>query len=1100
MLAMSRRLAVILLVMILGSTAGLAGPPDDPFKPGEVLLKFKAGTAAAERSQVLGAMGGSVARAFPRLGIEVVRLKDLTVTEAVSRYAGHQALEFIEPNYELTIVTVPNDPRFPELYGLQNTGQTGGTPGADISAVEAWSTFTGSSDVIVGVIDTGVDYNHPDLAANMWINAGEIAGNGIDDDGNGWVDDVVGYDYINGDSNPMDDNGHGTHCSGTIGGVGNNGVGVAGVNWDVSIMALKFLSAAGSGYTDDAIACVQYAVQMGADVLSNSWGGGGYSAALEDAIRDAYDHGIVFVAAAGNNGSNTDASPYYPMGYDVPNVVAVAATDHNDQLASFSNYGVVTVDLAAPGVDILSSTPGNTYSVYSGTSMATPHVAGAFAMLKGRFPNLGVEDAINILFNSVDVLPQLQTRCLTGGRLNLHMAISDPDTIAPGAIADLAAGAQGSSWADLTWTATGDDGDAGTAAAYEMRYSSTMVPWDQALPVDGEPAPQPAGGTESLRLSGLDFSSTYYVAVRALDDYGNAGPVSNLATVETLGPPTIAVSPGSLSEALPIGGSSQQTLTITNTGEGVLDFSIPDPLLLDKSARPVVNDFVYLAKGQKDARRGEPVIAGSGGPDLFGYRWTDSDEPGGPVFDWVDISTLGTPVITSGDDVNAGPFPLGFDFPFYGNVFNQFRVCSNGWLSFTSTSADYANQALPNPGAPGNFIAPFWDDLLATGARILAYNDGGRVIVQYDALPHYGGGGPYTFQVLLYPSGKIVYQYLTMGIPSDGCTVGIQNADGTDGLQVAFNTAYVHDGLAIKIQSVPQWITVSPASGSIAAGESLDVVASFSAVDLEAPAYDAEIVVFSNDAGSPQVVIPAHLDLTGSTDLVVTVTPQGAPVTIPAGGGTFSYDVAIANTTAADITASVGVQAVLPDGTVMLLTRLDNVLFPAGGTVARTNLTQAVPAGAPAGDYTYRVGVGYSFAQVIDTDGFGFMKLVAKSAGVQVSGWDLKGLDLSGDPAKQDEDRTPALFALSGAVPNPFNPMTTLAFDLPRTAAVELQVYDMRGKLVRTLIDGVPMQAGRHEAVWRGDDQAGRPVAGGVYFYRMRAGDFESVRRMTLVK
>ncbi|MBU2501974.1 S8 family serine peptidase [bacterium] len=1098
--ALARRLVAISLVLVAFASIASAQAIDHPYKGGEVLLKFKPGTAAVSRSQVMGDLGGSVARTYQGLGVELVRLDGITVEEAVGRFAGHPALDFIEPNYELTMFTVPNDPRFPELYGLQNTGQTGGTPGADISAVEAWSTFTGSSDVIVAVIDTGVDYNHPDLTANMWINQGEIVGNGIDDDGNGWVDDIVGYDYVNGDANPMDDNGHGTHCSGTIGGVGDNGVGVAGVNWTVSIMALKFLSSFGSGSTADAISCIQYATQMGADVMSNSWGGGGYSEALELAIQEAYDNGIIFVAAAGNNGSNTDLNTYYPQGYDVPNVVSVAATDHNDQLASFSNYGVTSVDLAAPGVEILSTTPGNTYSVYSGTSMATPHVAGAFAMLKGRFPNLGVEDAINIIYSSVDVLPQLQNRCLTGGRLNLHMAISDPDTTAPGMITDLAAGAQGSSWAELTWTATGDDGDTGTAASYEMRYSSSMVPWDLALPVDGEPAPQPAGGAESLRLGGLDFSSTYYVAVRALDDYGNMGPVSNLAMVETLGPPAIAVSPGSLSETLPLGGSSQQTLTITNTGEGVLDFAIPDPLLLDKSAAPVVHDFVYLAKGQKDARRGEAVITGSGGPDLFGYRWTDSDEPGGPVFDWVDISAVGTPVITSGDDVNAGPFPLGFDFPFYGNVFDQFRVCSNGWLSFTSSSTAYSNQAIPNAGAPGNLIAPFWDDLTVTGARILAHNDGGRVIVQYDAVPHYGGGGPYTFQALLYPSGKIVYQYLTMGTPSDGCTVGIQNADGTDGLQVAFNTAYVHDGLAIKIQAVPQWITVSPAAGSLAAGESMDLIASFSAADLEAPAYDAEIVVFSNDAGSPQVVIPAHLDLTGSTALVVTVTPQGAPVTIPATGGTFTYDVEITNTTAADITASVGVQAVLPNGTTMLLTRLDNQLFPAGGTVGRSGLTQAVPAAAPAGDYTYQVGVGYSQAQVIDADGFGFMKLVAKSAGAPVSGWDLKGWDLLGDPARQDGDRTPAAFALSGAVPNPFNPMTTLAFDLPRTAAVRLEVYDMRGKLVRTLLDGVRMEAGRHEAVWRGDDQAGRPVAGGVYFYRMRADDFESVRRMTLVK
>ncbi|OAD21914.1 serine protease, subtilase family, partial [Candidatus Thiomargarita nelsonii] len=281
-------------------------------------------------------------------------------------------------------------------------GQTGGTADADIDAVEAWDTFTGSHDVVVAVIDTGVDYNHVDLVDNRWINVGEIAGNGIDDDGNGFVDDVYGYDFVYGDSDPMDGHSHGTHCSGTIGGVGNNSIGVAGVAHTVRIMAVKFLDDSGSGSTDDAIESVLYAVDNGAHILSNSWGGDDFSQGLEDAISYANDHDVLFVAAAGNDGRDTDVSPHYPSSYDVPNVLAVAATDHNDAKPSWSNYGLTSVDLGAPGVDTLSTEPGNSYGYKSGTSMATPHVSGAAALVKGYNPGLSALDIKSLIMDSVD--------------------------------------------------------------------------------------------------------------------------------------------------------------------------------------------------------------------------------------------------------------------------------------------------------------------------------------------------------------------------------------------------------------------------------------------------------------------------------------------------------------------------------------------------------------------------------------------------------------------------------------------------------------------------------------------------------------------------
>ncbi|MCX7749639.1 MAG: S8 family serine peptidase [Clostridia bacterium] len=288
-----------------------------------------------------------------------------------------------------------------------------------ISAPAAWDKFTGSTSVVVGVIDSGIDYNHPDLNANMWRNPGEIANNGIDDDGNGYIDDVYGWDFSNNDNDPMDDNSHGTHCAGTIAGVGNNGVGVAGVSWRAKLAALKFLSASGSGSTSAAIQAVQYANMMGFPITSNSWGGGGYSQALKDAIA----LGGLFVAAAGNSGTNNDSSPHYPSSYDCDNILAVAATDSSDALASFSCYGKTSVDIAAPGVGIWSCIPGNSYGSKSGTSMATPHVAGAAVLLKGYNNTLSAKDLKLSLLSGADKLSNLDDKVAIGGRLNVNKSL-----------------------------------------------------------------------------------------------------------------------------------------------------------------------------------------------------------------------------------------------------------------------------------------------------------------------------------------------------------------------------------------------------------------------------------------------------------------------------------------------------------------------------------------------------------------------------------------------------------------------------------------------------------------------------------------------------
>jgi len=428
---------VLLTAVGAGSTVDLSqlAIDLDTYDSSKILVQLKAGSNVADVLVLSGTQFQSVTT-FTGAGVyEVLLADDVSVAEALEAYGSSSLIQFAEPNYRisLTDITIPDDSLFGSMWGLQNTGQTGGTIDADIDAVEAWSLITGGPAPIVAVIDSGIDYTHPDLAANIWVNAGEIGGNGIDDDGNGYIDDYHGYDFVNLDGDPMDDNGHGTHVAGTIGAVRDNGLGVTGIAPNVQLMALKFLDDEGSGYTSNAVRALDYAVANGAIVSNNSWGGGGYSTALFNAISAARDAGHIVVAAAGNSGLNADITPQYPSGYDLDNVVSVAATDHHDQLASFSNYGAATVDLAAPGTSILSTTPGNSYSYYSGTSMATPHVAGAIALLASEHPDWTYSQIIDRVLTTVDPIGSLQGKTATGGRLNLAAAVnvSDGDIFGP---------------------------------------------------------------------------------------------------------------------------------------------------------------------------------------------------------------------------------------------------------------------------------------------------------------------------------------------------------------------------------------------------------------------------------------------------------------------------------------------------------------------------------------------------------------------------------------------------------------------------------------------------------------------------------------------
>lgn len=368
--------------------------------PGQYVVKLKQSVNRYSTSQISRDLSAQVVDTIPNANLVVIQRSSIELEKSVvSSLSSNDLVEYVEPNYIYRISKTPNDPSFEKLWGILNVGQTDGkgpgVAGVDVDAEKAWDITTGNQDLVVAVIDTGVNYNHPDLKDNMWTNAAELNGQaGVDDDGNGFVDDIYGYAFVS-DANktsPLDDHGHGSHCSGTIGAKGDDGKGIVGVAWNVKIMAVKFLSASGGGTLTDAVKAIDYATLMGAKIMSNSWGGGGPSQALKEAIERANAKGILFVAAAGNDGSSNDSRPTYPANYDVPNVLSVAAIDNKGNLASFSNFGKRTVHVAAPGVNVYSSTLGSTYSTYSGTSMATPHVSGVAALLASHEPELtGVE-------------------------------------------------------------------------------------------------------------------------------------------------------------------------------------------------------------------------------------------------------------------------------------------------------------------------------------------------------------------------------------------------------------------------------------------------------------------------------------------------------------------------------------------------------------------------------------------------------------------------------------------------------------------------------------------------------------------------------------
>jgi hypothetical protein len=697
----------------------------------------------------------------------------------------------------------------------------------------------------------------------------------------------------------------------------------------------------GNGSDSDAIDAIAYAKAMGFPITSNSWGGSDYSQAMRDIIAE----GGLFFASAGNNTNNNDAYPTYPASFDCENIITVAATDEKDQLASFSNYGATSVDLAAPGVRIWSCQPGSGYRYLSGTSMAGPHVAGAAALLKSYNMLLTSKQLKDAILKSVDIVPALNGRVLTNGRLNLNKALNQitppwisvtpkSGVVAPGGTQNLTVtinpeGMQNGQWQGEITVQTNDP-------AHPQLTIKVNVFINKYRSLNVEPQNYDFGdvwlGKSSLTTIRLINKGNDGVTVNSMTSNNNefSPIVSTPITVPAKGAVTVELKftpagTGSRTAKLTLMSDAQDnpTLTMNISGRGLTPSVTLDPTgfnetipnetsitrtLTLKNNTSLVTDFSI-------ARLNNLQAVAAGGPDKFGYRWSDSDQSDGPTFAWQEISTTGTVLSQAQGDDAIAPINLSFPFTFYGKTFNTVYVSSNGFLTFSPNGMNpYLNNALPSVFIPPYTIAGFFDDLFPNRQGNIYYlDDGNKLIIEYKNVEL--NPGAVTFQIVLDKNGIITYYYQSMVGTLTSATVGIQNGTQNDGLNIAYNQNFIKDNFAVRISTAPGWLKISPEQGNIPADGSTQINVTFDSSGLASGIYHGTLNIQSTSGFHNQVpctlnvsevkkldALPKNIDfgnvLLGETKAVeLTLTNGGSASTtinqIAFGNSEFSCDLAI---------------------------------------------------------------------------------------------------------------------------------------------------------------------------------------------------------------
>jgi hypothetical protein len=649
-----------------------------------------------------------------------------------------------------------------------------------------------------------------------------------------------------------------------------------------------------------------------------------------------------------------------------------------------------------------------------------------------------------------------------------------PDTVAPAQITDLAALDPTSNSVTLNWTAPLDSSFLGIVS-YDVRYSTTPIvtnnDFENAPQVMVAGGPDTSGTQKSYILKNLSFSTQYYFAIKALDLWGNKSVMSNVPAMTTWGAPQIVVTPDSMYCPLMPNTSHTDSVMIfnTTTGNSTLDYQVE--LTNNNFPGQIIARVVQISesnltdtKENPDLMKGSSIM-GSGGPDLFGYEWIDSNDPQGPVYEWNDISTIGTLVnnwvATSSyppvDEGKAGPFPLGFTFKYYGVDYTNVWFCSNGFLSFIDiTNAAMTNAQIPNSAIPNNMIAGIWDDLDGkTTGKVYYKQEATKFIVQYDNWPGYSAStGPFTWQFVIHKNGKVVLYYKTITGTSTSATVGIENHNGTDGLQVAYNAAYLQNNLALQFSAEPEWLTAENIQGTVYNGNSIAVLLDFVTEGLDSGDYSMDMVITSNDPLHSEIIVPIAMKITS----IVPVELSSFTAENVDGEVVLKWQTATeTNNQGFEIERATSSTTPVQDWTKV------SFVEGRGTTTGLTEYSYKDKITNP-GNYVYRL-------KQIDFDG-----TYEYSQEIEV------------------EVFSPTKFSLEQNYPNPFNPSTTIKFALPVDSRVKINVYNTVGQLVETLVDK-ELESGYHEVNFN----ASR-LASGVYLYQLQAKDYVSVKKMLLIK
>lgn len=768
---------------------------------------------------------------------------------------------------------IPNDGLFDLMWGLQNTGQApfNGTPGADISATDAWELETGNPEVIIAIMDSGIQYDHPDLADNMWE----------DEDGN------FGVNYSGGNVNdPMDTGGHGTHVAGTVAAVGNNGSGVTGVMWDAQLMAIRVCNN-GCGFSA-IVNGLNFAIENGAMISNNSYGGDPTSAgpppAWVNMMDAAQEAGHFFITSAGNSNNDNDVLNAYPTNLmkDFDNVFSVGNSTPNDTRNPGSSYGSETVHLFAPGSQVASTFINSGYQYLSGTSMASPHVAGVAGLILSANPNADYLFIKDRLMEGVDQLPAFENISISGGRLNAANSVLVDDGNPPADVTDLEVSDITQSLALLSWTAPGNSGMDGRAGDYELRFSTEPITeenFEEAPALDLLPNPSIAGTTETFVVRGLEANTTYYFGLRAVDVFGNESGVSNIVAGTTEEPASAGLDITDITDSITVEESGEYTFNMNNTGAGDLRFIVPSAMA-ETAARMAGDHPIHagmesyqITTSPEGKPVGMPVTKGAGGPDAGGYFWLDDGEMQGLSFVWNDISETGTEVVFDDETDGLAELSLPFEFPFYGEMQQDFVLGENGLLSFNLLPVTGAPLNEPLPAASGalrNLVAPFWTDLdLSEGSVHTFYDEAAQSFtIQWTNakrdVDEEEEAGSYTFQVVFNSTGNISFRYLDMQGEIDHATVGVQPDTGADALLIAYNTNFTKSLKAVNVSpSLPEWLSISPASGILGPGESLELTANVDGTDFVNGNYTSGLMFLNNDLENAFLSVPVNIEAEG---------------------------------------------------------------------------------------------------------------------------------------------------------------------------------------------------------------------------------------------